>query len=118
MKNFEHIQKIRKTIDKIAYCSLFLDVCIAIVTTLSILHIGNPEAVLIPLSYMLTIVVVLSIGLFITLVALRHEENILVRLINGGFTYRYKPKTNSYYKPVTAKKMRWAHRDSNPGPTG
>lgn len=104
MKNFKHVQKIKRTINKIAYCSLFLDACIAIVTTLSILRIGNPETILIPLSYMLTFVVVLSMGLFITLVALRHEENVLVRLINGGFVYRYKPKTDSLLDKINSKK--------------
>ncbi|MFH1229369.1 MAG: hypothetical protein V1678_03010, partial [Candidatus Aenigmatarchaeota archaeon] len=59
--NIAKIEKVRKLIDKVALYSLLLDICIATITSLSILHIGSPESILIPVNYMLTIVVALSL---------------------------------------------------------
>jgi hypothetical protein len=84
------IEKIKKLINRTAYFSLFLDMCIAVVTSLSILKIGNPELLLAPINYMLTVVVILSLCLFITLFVRKHEESILGKLLNRR--YRYKPK--------------------------
>jgi len=92
-KKYANIEKIKKTMDRVAYCSLILDVCIALITTLSIFHIGNPEFILMPINYMLTIVVILSISLFITLFILKHEETVLDKLLRRK--YQYKPKSNS-----------------------
>jgi hypothetical protein len=80
--------KIRRMIDKIAYYSLILDISIATVTSLSILKIGNPEAILVPINYLLTIVVVLSLGLFAALFMLKHEENILDTLLSRKYDYK------------------------------
>jgi hypothetical protein len=91
MHRYSKIEKVRRIMDRVAYSSLFLDVCIAIITALSILKIGNPEIVLIPVNYLLTIVVALSIGLFVTLFWLRHEESILDNLLNRR--YRYRPQS-------------------------
>ena len=99
----EKIKKVRKTIKIATYCSLVLDVCTAIVTTMSILNIGNPGPFLMPLNYMLTIVVALSIGLFITLVFLRHQESILDKLLQGK--YRYRPKSRSLLHKLKIKSL-------------
>jgi hypothetical protein len=97
-ENFEKIEKIRRLIDKVAYYSLFLDICIASITTFSLLHIGNPEPILIPVNYLLTIVVVLSIGLFVTLFYLKHEENIMGNLM--GTKYKFKHHSRSLYDKI------------------
>lgn len=102
-KNYANIKRVRKTINIAAYCSLILDIGIAIVTTLSILNIGRPEPFLIPLNYMLTIVVALSIGLFITLVFLRHQEGILDKLLQRK--YRYRPKSRSFLYKLKIKSL-------------
>ena len=92
-EKYARIERLKKLIDRIAYFSLILDICIAVITSLSIFHIGNSEIILVPVNYLLTIVVILSIGLFITLFMLKHEEGILDKLLNRN--YRYKPKRRS-----------------------
>lgn len=94
-EKFTKIERLKKTIDRVAYGSLILDICIAIVTSLSILGIGNTELILMPINYMLTIVVVLSIGLFVTLIVLKHEENIFDRLLMRKYNYQYNSKLRS-----------------------
>jgi len=98
---FEKMERLKKTIDKVAYASLILDICIAIVTSLSIFNVGNPQNILVPINYMLTIVVILSIGLFITLFVMRHEEDILSNLMNTR--YRYRPKSHSFLNRMKNK---------------
>jgi len=87
---YSKIERLKKTIDKVAYGSLVLDICIAIITSLSIMNIRNTEFILMPINYMLTIVVILSIGLFITLMVLKHEESILDKLLMRKYYYQYK----------------------------
>lgn len=101
MENFSKIERIRKTIDAVAYGSLILDICIAIITSLSIMNIKNTELILAPINYMLTVVVALSIVLFITLFALKHEEDILNNLLNRK--YRYRPKLHSLLDRIKNK---------------
>ena len=64
----------RKTLDRLAYASLILDICIAIITALSLLGVNEGEHFLIPINYLLTMVVVLSIAMFIVLLALKSKE--------------------------------------------
>ena len=87
VKNYAKIERVRKLIDRVAYFSLVLDICIAVLTSVSIFHLGNPEAFLVPVNYMLTAVVVLSIGMFVTLFYLKHEENILDALLSRKYRF-------------------------------
>ena len=73
--------RIRKTLDRLAYASLVLDICIAIITTLSVLDVGNPQHLLVPISYLLTIVVALSIIMFAVLLLFRAKERQAVKAI-------------------------------------
>jgi hypothetical protein len=66
--------RIKKTLDRLAYASLVLDICIAIITSLSILGVSNSQRLLFPINYLLTIVVVLSIIMFIVLLVFRSME--------------------------------------------
>ncbi len=66
--------RIRKTLDRLAYASLVLDICIAIITALSIFDVGSPQHLLVPINYLLTIVVALSVIMFIVLLLLRSKE--------------------------------------------
>lgn len=67
--------KARKALDRLAYASLILDICLALVTTFTILDRGsNPQPLLFPIDYLLTIVVVLSIIMFIVLLLFRSME--------------------------------------------
>jgi len=69
----------RKTLDRLAYASLVLDICIAIITTLSILDVGSPQHLLVPINYLLTIVVALSIIMFVVLLLFRSREKLAVK---------------------------------------
>jgi ABC-type transport system involved in multi-copper enzyme maturation permease subunit len=71
--------RVRRTLDRLAYASLVLDVCIAIVTALSFFDLGNGQSLLVPIGYLLTIVVVLSVIMFIVLLLLRAKERQAVK---------------------------------------
>lgn len=81
-RNSEKILRLRKLIHNLAYGSLVLDICIAIITSLSIFQISAPGALLMPVNIMLTIVVILSIGAGILTITLEHYEKILLRTLN------------------------------------
>jgi hypothetical protein len=65
---------IKKTLDRLAYASLVLDICIAAITALSFFDQGSHQSLLVPINYLLTIVVALAIILFVLLLALRAKE--------------------------------------------
>jgi len=73
--------RIRKTLDRLAYASLILDICIAIITSLSVLGVGSPQHLLVPVNYLLTIVVALSVVMFVVLILLRSKERQAVRAL-------------------------------------
>ncbi|HYB45612.1 MAG TPA: hypothetical protein VEC92_03735 [Nitrososphaerales archaeon] len=66
--------RVRKTLDRLAYASLVLDVCIAVVTSLSLLGATGTGRLLVPINYLLTIVVVLSVVMFAVLLLLKSVE--------------------------------------------
>jgi len=75
--------RIRKTLDRLAYASLVLDICIAIITSISVLDVGsNPQRFLFPINYLLTIVVVLSVIMFVVLLLLRANERQAVKALD------------------------------------
>lgn len=55
-------EKLHRTIDLLAYGSLTLDICIAFITLLSLSKIRAGEQFLVPIQYLLTMVVVMSIA--------------------------------------------------------
>ena len=74
--------RIKKTLDRLAYASLVLDICIAIITAVSVLGISNsPQRFLFPINYLLTIVVALSLVMFVILLLLRAKERQAVKVI-------------------------------------
>lgn len=65
----------RKALDRLAYASLVLDICIAVITAVGVFDArGSPKSLLFPIDYLLTIVVVLSMIMFIVLLSLRTKE--------------------------------------------
>jgi hypothetical protein len=77
--------RIRKTLDRLAYASLVLDICIAIITAVSVLDVGSkPQALLFPIDYLLTAVVVLSIVMFVVLLLFRAKERQAVKAIENA----------------------------------
>jgi hypothetical protein len=95
-----NVEKVRVLIDKIALYSLFLDMAIAGVTTLSFFSIRLDVAM--PFIEMLmTATVGLSIGLFAFLFWLKHEENILDNLL--GRRYRFRRKSMLLYDKIRFK---------------
>jgi hypothetical protein len=95
-----NVDKVRTLIDKIALYSLFLDMTIAGVTTLSIFSI-NLDVALPLINILLTATVALSIGLFAFLFWLKHEENILDNLL--GRRYRFRRKSMLLYDKIRFK---------------
>ena len=100
--DYAKIEKVRKLIDTVALYSLFIDIAIAVITTLSIMHVET-QSILIPVNYLLTIVVILSIGLFAFLFWLKHEEKILDGLM--GRKYHYVP-SRFYLREEIAKRIK------------
>ena len=67
--------RVKRTLDRLAYASLVLDICIAIITSLSLFGVSQGEHLLIPINYLLTVVVILSVAMFVVLVVLKFKES-------------------------------------------
>lgn len=65
---------VKKTLDRLAYASLILDICIAAITGLTILDAQFTRRLLLPADYVLSAVVVLSVVLFAVLVMMKFKE--------------------------------------------
>jgi len=63
--------RLRKALTALAYASLVLDVCIAAVTSVGALKIGDLQALLVPVNYALTAVVILSAAVFVAFLVAR-----------------------------------------------
>ena len=71
--------QVRKVLDRLAYASLILDICIAVITSLTLFDVQNVQHFLWPINYLLTIVVVLSIIMFVVLLVLRSKERLATK---------------------------------------
>jgi len=60
-------RNLRKALTTLAYASLVLDICIALVTSVGALGLGDLQALLIPVNYALTAVVILSAVVLLTM---------------------------------------------------
>ena len=67
-------ERVRRTLDRLAYASLVLDTCIAVITSLTVLDAQLFKRLLLPASYVLSVVVFLSVALFLVLLVLRSKE--------------------------------------------
>lgn len=65
---------VRRTLDRVAYASLFLDICIAAITGMTVLDAHVTKLLLLPADYLLTVVVGLSVALFVTLAVMKYKE--------------------------------------------
>lgn len=74
--------RVRKTLDRLAYASLVLDVCIAVITTLTFFDVKNTRPLLVPIDYLLTVVVLLSVIMFAVLVVLKWTEGKAVNVLS------------------------------------
>jgi hypothetical protein len=90
----KNIEKINSTIDKLAYASLFLDVCIAIITGMSLIGMTHPEAIMVPIHYLLTAVVLMSLMSGGMLMYLRHQERIMSEIIRMRCRIKVPKQTN------------------------
>ncbi|MGH9918428.1 MAG: hypothetical protein ACRD6W_06130 [Nitrososphaerales archaeon] len=71
--------RVRKTLDRLAYASLFLDVCIAVITGMTVIDVQATERLLLPVDYLLTAVVILSVVLFVVLLFMKSMERESIR---------------------------------------
>ena len=69
--------RLRSTLDRLAYASLVLDICIAIITALSILGVNEGQHFLLPVNYLPTIVVALSLILLAVLFLFKAKEKLV-----------------------------------------
>lgn len=74
---------VRRTLDRLAYASLVLDICIAMITLLTYFDLGNTQSLLVPINYLLTLVVVLSVVMFAILLLLRGKERQAVNMVEN-----------------------------------
>ena len=85
----------KKLIRRLSYASLFLDVCIAIISLLSIWKIGNPNSLLLPINYTLTIIVVLSCVSAFLIILLRFSVH-TVKVLNKRMRRRWNHRSKKY----------------------
>jgi magnesium-transporting ATPase (P-type) len=105
----QRIQRLRRTIDYLAYGSLVLDICITILTLLSLFQQFNQASILVPVNYLLTIVVIVSVASASLLVYLKHEEKLLgnaLRLSNH-IRERFDRLKNPHYRYIKKKRFRF-----------
>ena len=69
-------QKLRRFIDRLAYGSLILDVCIAFITLSSRLYLSDTEKYLSIINVALTGIVVLSVVSAVMIIGIRFYKNI------------------------------------------
>ena len=103
--NNKRIVKIHRAIDMLAYGSLALDVCIAFITALTLLNITTGELILVPIHYILTIVVVLSLISGGMLLYLRHYERLMAKFLRIKYKIRIPLPT-----PRARFSLRWTLR--------
>ena len=65
---------VKRTLDRLAYASLSLDICIAVITGLTILDVQTTKRLLLPVDYVLSVVVILSVALLVVLFIMRSTE--------------------------------------------
>jgi hypothetical protein len=91
----KRIESLRRAIDIFAYGSLLLDICIAVVTTLSIFNITTGEFVLVPINYLLTSVVIMSLVSGGMLLYVKHYERMMAEMLK----IKYKIKASWISSP-------------------
>jgi hypothetical protein len=98
----------RKALDRLAYASLVLDICIALITTLTILdHTSAPQPLLFPIDYLLTIVVALSIIMFIVLLLFRSMEKRALKAMDKDKSPDPDSKKIQRQVPRIGQSLRW-----------
>jgi len=86
--NNKKIEKLQRTIDMLAYGSLFLDICIAFITTMSLLKIARGEFILESINYLLTSVVAMSLISGGMLLYLKHYEKLMTEFLRIKYKIR------------------------------
>jgi len=87
----QRIYKLRRTIHYIAYGSLVLDICITVLTLLSLFQSFNPEGILVPVNYLLTVVVVISLVAGVMVIYMEHAEKLFEKsvMLRAHLTYGF-----------------------------
>lgn len=106
--NNKRMVKIQRAIDTLAYGSLILDVCIAFVTALSLLNITTGEFILVPIHYLLTAVVVMSLASVGMLLYLKHYERLMAEFLRMKYKIKVQlPSARARYTLKWAIKRKW-----------
>ncbi len=78
-ENMRRAERLKNSLEKVAMISLFFDIAIAVVTLLS-LNFGKMEItdkLIVLLNYALTIIVIVSIAIFITMLLVKHYQDLV-----------------------------------------
>ncbi len=80
-RSVKRVQKLKKLLERIAFASLFVDICVSVVTLIS-LNVGRAYTVgiLFILSYILTIIVILSLVVFAAILLVSHYDKLINKL--------------------------------------
>jgi len=84
-KELIKVERLKKSLEKVAFISLFFDIAIAVVTlvTLNTGKLQITDALITLLNYALTIIVIVSVVIFAAILTIKHyqdvEEIILLR---------------------------------------
>lgn len=108
------VEKTKRMMDIIVYSSSAIDIVIAILVTVSYLKLGDTKFILVPVEYMLTATVALTIVLGILLMYMKHYESMLAGFLHvGGHIKLHISKFQSLVKALSTirpPKYRYRYR--------
>ncbi|MDE1856066.1 MAG: hypothetical protein KGH49_02415 [Candidatus Micrarchaeota archaeon] len=85
-KKLQRAEKLKKGLERVAFASLFFDIAIAVVTLITI-NFGRmdiTDELILLFNYALTVIVVISIGIFVMMLLVRHYQRIVdIALMRG-----------------------------------
>lgn len=76
-KNIRRAEKLKGSLEKVAFASLFFDIAIAVVTLVTV-NFGRMEItdeMITLFNYALTVIVIISVGIFVTMLLVRHYSD-------------------------------------------
>ncbi len=87
--DFQRIKRMEKTLERLAYLSVFLDAMVAVATFLVIRGVQAYSLMLTISNYLLTIEVAFAAVIFASLVALKHYRSVIDRAALASFRNKY-----------------------------
>lgn len=106
--NNQRIVKIQQAIDLLAYGSLFLDICIALITSLSLANISMGEEVMGTIHYTLTAVVIMSLISIGLLLYMKHYERLMAEFLRIKYKVKLPiPSARTRHSLKWSMRLKW-----------